>query len=304
MTSLSGYVRYSKLEEYVTLEKFKEVLKDVEYLKLVVIDLKDSIDENWEFTNKNCEKLEAITPSMNNELDIKTLLNEKKKNEEVIKNIERNIEKLREEHEVLTSNIQEFQKGDKKGNNPVGESEEIKHLIGRIKRLKDCNGKPQVPKGKISVGIKSVEDQEGVKNKTLTGNHQREFSCDHCRYSISSKKELKEHVKMCHPKDIRCKLCDTAFEENHMLEYHLQNVHNEKKSFKCNDCERTFVLQWRLDKHVKMHSPKKVVKTCHYFNNGRLCPFQDIGCMFLHSNAPFCKYSNMCMKTMCQYRHD
>ena len=145
MTSLSGYVRYSSLEEYLTLDRFKEVLKDVEYLKLVVIDLKDSIDENWEFTNKNCEKLEAITPSMNNELDIKTLLNEKKKNEEVIKNIERNIENLREEHVVLRSNIQEFQKGDRKGNNPVGENEEIKHLIGRIKRLEDCSGQTQVP---------------------------------------------------------------------------------------------------------------------------------------------------------------
>ena len=42
---------------------------------------------------------------------------------------------------------------------------------------------------------------------------------------------------------------------------------------------------------------------CHYYNNGNNCPYQDIGCMFLHERAGRCNFRN-CKKVLCQYQHE
>ena len=45
------------------------------------------------------------------------------------------------------------------------------------------------------------------------------------------------------------------------------------------------------------------MKFCHYFNNDKECPFETLGCMFKHQDAPQCKYSDKCLKTLCQFKH-
>ena len=146
--------------------------------------------------------------------------------------------------------MQESHKDNERDNNPVEQSEDIQHRENRIKFLEDSRKNTEVTKHDASDNL---------------------VSC-----FVKSKYEMKQHVKRNHPKTVKCKLCDVTFEENHLLEYHLQNVHKEGKTFKCNECELAFVLNWRLDKHVKIHSSKRVTKTCHFFNNGKICPFQDI----------------------------
>ena len=42
-----------------------------------------------------------------------------------------------------------------------------------------------------------------------------------------------------------------------------------------------FVTNWRLKKHVKMHSNPRV-KQCKYYKNDEHCPYDDLGCMFGH----------------------
>ena len=37
------------------------------------------------------------------------------------------------------------------------------------------------------------------------------------------------------------------------LETHLLNEYDKRKEFKCAQCKKTFVTNWRLKKHVKMH---------------------------------------------------
>ena len=42
---------------------------------------------------------------------------------------------------------------------------------------------------------------------------------------------------------------------------------------------------------------------CHYFNNNKVCPFNDIGCMFKHSESDKCRFGENCQFKLCQFRH-
>ena len=46
------------------------------------------------------------------------------------------------------------------------------------------------------------------------------------------------------------------------------------------------------------------VKFCHYFNNGKKCPYEDIGCMFNHKVSDTCRYNQFYRNRLCQFRHD
>jgi hypothetical protein len=43
---------------------------------------------------------------------------------------------------------------------------------------------------------------------------------------------------------------------------------------------------------MNLHSEEKVysVNNCHYFNNDKKCPFEELGCKFLHSVSQICKF--------------
>ena len=67
-------------------------------------------------------------------------------------------------------------------------------------------------------------------------------------------------------------------------------------------CDKTFVLKWRLKKHLEVHS-KNITKHCHYYNNEKLCPYEKIGCMFLHEHSKTCFFGVRCTNKLCQYKH-
>ena len=58
--------------------------------------------------------------------------------------------------------------------------------------------------------------------------------------------------------------------------------HEKDKQFKCETCGKEFFLKWRLKKHEGIHSSPP--KACKYFVNKQECPYESIGCMFLHHN--------------------
>ena len=51
-----------------------------------------------------------------------------------------------------------------------------------------------------------------------------------------------------------------------------------------------------------MHEGKKS-KHCHYFNNCDVCPFEELGCKFLHILSGKCKFEDLCNKRLCAYQH-
>ena len=85
-----------------------------------------------------------------------------------------------------------------------------------------------------------------------------------------------------HTPRFKCKTCDEAFEKNCDLESHIEKSHGSVKKIECDKCGKEFVLKWRLKKHQDMHTNQNIRK-CHYFNNQKKCPFEAIGCMFVHS---------------------
>ena len=54
---------------------------------------------------------------------------------------------------------------------------------------------------------------------------------------------------------------------------------------------------------MKIHT-QEYVQFCYYFNNNRVCPFEEQGCKFLHEVSKVCKFSNKCAKRLCPHRHD
>ena len=84
---------------------------------------------------------------------------------------------------------------------------------------------------------------------------------------------------------------------------HIVTEHNVKKKHKCEICDTDFVFKWRLKRHIMDHSKRKI-KTCHYFNNNKECPYLQIGCKFIHEKAVNCKFAQHCKVTKCQFRHD
>ena len=89
---------------------------------------------------------------------------------------------------------------------------------------------------------------------------------------ISSQSKLRRERK--------CMLCKETFSKNCELENHMVTIHSSEKTHACETCGKTFVLKWRLEKHVGIH--QEYVKTCKFFKGGEECPFEDIGCKFAH----------------------
>ena len=44
-------------------------------------------------------------------------------------------------------------------------------------------------------------------------------------------------------------------------------------------------------------------KKCHYFNNAKTCPYEEVGCMFLHESSETCYLSKNCKNKLCPYQH-
>ena len=45
-------------------------------------------------------------------------------------------------------------------------------------------------------------------------------------------------------------------------------------------------------------------KKCHYFNNFKTCPYESIGCKFIHEASEKCFFLSKCENKLCQFQHD
>ena len=126
-----------------------------------------------------------------------------------------------------------------------------------------------------------------------------QVECDMCDVLFADKTQLTQHNKTKHCKRKVCRICEQSFNESFQLEEHLISEHEKNKGYKCMKCECAFVLKWRLKNHVEGHMSGSKVKTCHYYNNNKVCPYEFVGCMFKHTEANECPNSSRCTKTKC-----
>ena len=189
----------------------------------------------------------------------------------------------------------------------VGEKKpSIKSLSLDILTLKEEVKQIEPLKQKVSDLMKIIKDlkirrskvEENVKKEKQQG----VLKCKICEQAFESIKKLKKHLKEMHPKRIACSKCDKEFVKNSDLETHVINEHAIIKKYKCDLCEKMFVLEWRLLKHRTNHMNQNR-KRCHYFNNGKQCPYDEIGCMFAHEMSKMCIFDKMCNNKLCSYQH-
>ena len=57
-----------------------------------------------------------------------------------------------------------------------------------------------------------------------------------------------------------------------------------RKEFKSEIFKKEFHLNWRLRKPMNIQLDTH--KVCNYFGKKEVCPFESIGCMFLHLDKP------------------
>ena len=143
--------------------------------------------------------------------------------------------------------------------------------------------------------------EQNKSEKDLVENISQVLNCFKCSNLFKTRRQLKKHIKEMHSVLYDCKDCDSKFDEMWKLENHLKS-HQKIKDNKCNKCEKTFYTEWRLKKHKAMHENESVRK-CHYFNNDKPCPFDEIGCMFLHVRSSRCYFSSKCTRKLCPYFH-
>ena len=84
---------------------------------------------------------------------------------------------------------------------------------------------------------------------------------------------------------------------------HIKTDHDKHQTFECDKCEKHFVIEWRLKKHMHLHTQINI-KRCHYFNNEKTYPFNELGCKFQHSVAEKCKFGQKCKRRLCPNRHE
>ena len=81
-----------------------------------------------------------------------------------------------------------------------------------------------------------------------------DVKCKNCYKTFNSKKDLKLYTKRDHPQDIKCKLCENNCERYSDLEAHIKATHETNRKYECETCGKTFLLRWRLWKHLAIHT--------------------------------------------------
>ena len=199
--------------------------------------------------------------------------------------------------EVIVKSVDDIEiiKRSKEEANMALKSIEVK--ITRIEKEMEILTK----KAEDNVKNDKLEKSSDKVDENVKNDNTKIVQCNLCNSLLNGQTNLKVHMKKEHQRKRKCDQCDMTFELNIQLEKHLNNSHKKEKVFKCNFCEKTFHLEWRLQKHTTGHtSPSKF---CHYFNNNVQCPYEENGCMFVHSESPPCKFQDSCSNQLCPFTH-
>ena len=143
--------------------------------------------------------------------------------------------------------------------------------------------------------IKKIQHLEGSNSISEKG-----FKCCYCEKSFETKSGLKNHNAEHKRVLIDCSECGETFEKHWMLELHLKS-HVNVASYDCEVCRKKFQVKWKLRKHMDIHNIQ--TKKCQYFNNEKRCPYEEIGCKFLHEISEMCFHKDNCKNKLCPYKH-
>ena len=76
----------------------------------------------------------------------------------------------------------------------------------------------------------------------------KRFECDKCLKTFSTQSNLKNHDNFVHEKQKReCPTCGKKLVGE--MKRHIQSVHEGKKDYKCNSCDKMFFSKAHLKRH-------------------------------------------------------
>ena len=84
-----------------------------------------------------------------------------------------------------------------------------------------------------------------LKQKVTVTEKPTHFKCRECSFELLNISDLKIHIQAVHPKKYTCKNCDQIFDTSLDFEIHMK-THSAEKTFKCELCEQSFYVKWRL----------------------------------------------------------
>ena len=189
--------------------------------------------------------------------------------------------------------------------------EAIRYLDERLKKIEDEIDKERkldeiiVKKSDDILVMKKSKQENDVAIKKL------DAKIDEINKELEmTRKELKDKEETTNkrPKSfdllnqLKCKMCTKSFHRFADLENHIKSDHDKHQNFKCDLCGKCFVLNWRLSKHMRLHTEENV-RHCYYFNNDKICPYEELGCKFLHAEANICHFGTKCKRTLCPHKH-
>ena len=202
---------------------------------------------------------------------------------------------LRDQREKLTARIKEVEvqlitKEDQIRSLELDINEKTKMLHDKIKNFQDGE---TVENNKVNAAFKVELDV--VKTKVHIHENKLVALIDGSNKKVYKQKKTSESLT-------KCDHCDKTFISNTDLEAHIDSDH-EITAFKCEKCENVFVSKWRLKMHKQLHTQTHKTRNCHYFNSGKVCPFEKLGCKFKHVLSADCKHGAQCTVSMCQFKH-
>lgn len=87
---------------------------------------------------------------------------------------------------------------------------------------------------------------------------------ENCADEMIFKAHMKNHRKVDDKyKKVVCELCGKKFLNDALLKGHMLS-HSDAKTFKCNQCDKTFRFQSSLCIHMNSHNKKIECKICHH----------------------------------------
>ena len=205
------------------------------------------------------------------------------------------------------------EKGDLKSVDSEDLSTQIKFMANRIKALESIiNDLVNTFKNENNEKTKSIEIrltkiescvEQFDKESNESAQHEiKSMNCKECNFKCNMISSLRKHIKKEHRKSSpkNCHLCEKIFSESYQPETHLKE-HSEAETYDCDQCWKSFAFKWRHRKHIEGHKTKNY---CHFFNNGKNCLYEEVGCKFNHERSPHCKYGTSCNNNLCQFRHE